>query len=296
MNNEYLFVGEDLKLHTGEEAKERLEGMNDEKFFDGAKGVVCVPKDRWHLAQSYEKRTWMDACSHATDDRNEEHAKEFDNFRALFGPSYSRAIELGCGPFTNLRVIARYVDVGRCVLLDPLIESYKTHRNCAYLHGKVVVAESRFSQALGKNKAGRALRRLVRMAHPSCLEEGLVIEKTLPSPIEEMPDCGKFDLVVMINVIEHCYDIHAIFDKILYLCRAGTRFVFHDRLFRPDEVQQEVKSRFDAGHPLRVGQNIIREFLEQNFVTLFEHVTDIPDRVGDIDLTEKGIYFIGERV
>lgn len=295
MDSDYLYVDDDLKLYKGDAAKARLATTNDMQFIEDGKGVVQVPKSRWQLAQRYEKRTWMEASSHATDDRNEEHAANFDDYEVLRDETFSRAIELGCGPFTNLRVLGKRLRIASCVLLDPLIQSYLGHRHCTYRHGKVVVEGSRINEVLGKSKFRRAIRRLIRVARPGALEQGIPIELLVASPIEEMPDCGKFDLVVMINVIEHCYDINTIFDKVLMLCRPGTVFIFHDRLFDADEVVDEVKSRFDAGHPLRVSGHLINNFLEENFIPLMEKRMEIADTVGDIDLTENGIYYIGKR-
>jgi len=59
-------------------------------------------------------------------------------------------------------------------------------------------------------------------------------------------------MVVMINVIEHCFNIERIFAAIIELCRKDTVFVFHDRLYSAFRVKRSATQRFDAGHPLKV--------------------------------------------
>ena len=295
MSRNYLFVDADLIVHTGEEARQRVEKTNDAQYLEGEKGVVKVPRSRWSTAQQYEKKTWMQQGAHTTDDRNEEHRAGFDDYRAIAGRKFARAIELGCGPFTNLRVLGRYAEIGRGVLLDPLTDSYLSHRHCSYRHGHVKLANSPLNARLGGWLPARAARRLIRIAWPRLLESGIPLEQRIASPIEEMPDCGTFDLVVMINVLEHCYDIERIFANVLRLARPGTVFVFHDRLYDPCEMRHELATRFDAGHPLRIAGPVITEFLEKHFESLAESRVEVVDQVQGIDLAELGIYYIGVR-
>nr|WP_231402786.1 methyltransferase domain-containing protein [Caenimonas aquaedulcis] len=237
----------------------------------------------------------MEDAAHATDDRNDEHAASFDHYAAIAGRAFDRAIELGCGPFTNLRVLARHMSIGRCVLLDPLIASYPAHRHCTYRHGRVKVAPSGLERSLGTSLPGRALRRLVRTVRPAWLEQGIPVERKLAFPIEEMPACGAFDLVVMINVLEHCFDAPRIFEALLRISKPGAAFVFHDRLYDTGEVESESRHRFDAGHPLRIGTPVIMDFLARHFDALHQRVADVADHAHGIDLSGRGIYFIGVR-
>lgn len=292
MSNDYLYVDENLNIYTGEDARGRVSGTNDAQFLEGEKGILRVPMSRWGTAQQYEKKTWMEQCAHAVDDRNQEHCAEFDGYRSIAGRRFPRAIELGCGPFTNLRVLGRYVEIERCVLLDPLVDTYLQHRHCSYRHGKVTTAPSALHRRLSSALALRAVRRLVRSVAPEFLEAGIPVERRFAVPIEEMQDCGTFDLVVMINVLEHCFDVERIFANVLKLCRPGTVFVFHDRLYDPAEVQRHAVTRFDAGHPLRIAGPLVIEFLEKNFTILVQRFVDVTDQVRGINLTERGLYCI----
>ncbi len=295
MSSDYLYVDQDLHIYTGEEARVRVKHTNDTQYLEGDKGILRVPRSRWSTAQHYEKKTWMESSAHAVDDRNEEHCAGFDDYKSIAGRRFKQAIELGCGPFTNMRVLGRFVGIDRCILLDPLIDSYLSHRHCSYRNDHVRTAPSALDQRLGASRPLRAVRRLVRMAWPRLLEVGIPIEQRIATPIEEMPDCGTFDLVVMINVLEHCYDIERIFANLLRLCRPGTVFVFHDRLYQPAEVRRDALTRFDAGHPLRIAGPVVVDFLEKHFEPLAERCVEVADEIHGIDLTERGIYHIGVR-
>jgi SAM-dependent methyltransferase len=114
-------------------------------------------------------------------------------------------------------------------------------------------------------------------------------------PIEEMPGSQAYDLVVMLNVLEHCYDASVIFDKILSILQPGGVFVFHDKLFTAAQAENDVQTRFDAGHPLRVGGTVIETFLETNFTPLYAKHGVVEDGFEEHDLSRDGIWFIGTR-
>jgi SAM-dependent methyltransferase len=295
MTDPHLFIDENLEAHTGESARERLASTNDLAYLQDGKGIVRVPRSRWATAQAYERRTWMEAAAHAHEDRNDAHAASFDDYSVLARCEFKRAIELGCGPFTNLRVIARRTRIESCVLLDPLIESYQQHRHCAYSSTQLRVAPSGINTRLGANVLLRALRRLLRFVAPRSLYRGVPVERLIASPVEEMPACGTFDLVVIVNVLEHCFDADLIFDRLLQMCPPGSILVFHDRLYSPEEITSDLQKRYDAGHPLRIAAPEIRRFLIEHFKPLHEREVDLVDESFGLDLTERGLYFIGER-
>ncbi|EWM20217.1 hypothetical protein Naga_100748g4 [Nannochloropsis gaditana] len=53
---------------------------NDKCFFHPDYGVAKVSKERWQGAQKAENNTWLEQ---RTSDRNEEHARNFNNYAAL---------------------------------------------------------------------------------------------------------------------------------------------------------------------------------------------------------------------
>ncbi|HEY2090735.1 MAG TPA: class I SAM-dependent methyltransferase [Thermoanaerobaculia bacterium] len=293
-DSKYLYVDENLHFVTGDEAERALRDHSDAAFLDPAKGVVRVPKERWRQAQKYERDTWLVANAGASDDRNVAHEAAFGGYAAIESRSFQHAIELGCGPFTNLRIVARHCRIERCSLLDPLIREYLNHPHCTYDEHALRIGETALSHKLGTTQIGRALRRVVRAVSPALVEKRVAVAQLLPMPIEEMPS-GRYDLVVMINVLEHCFDATVIFQRILEILPPGGVLVFHDKLFEPSEIADDVRTRFDAGHPLRVGRPVIEAFVNDHFTPLYRRAEKVADEFDDIDLTRDGIYFIGER-
>ncbi|HEV7573163.1 MAG TPA: methyltransferase domain-containing protein [Thermoanaerobaculia bacterium] len=294
-DKKYLYVDETLRILTGSDAESALRTQSDAAFLDPRDGVVHVPKTRWQQAQRYERDTWMVANADTDDDRNSDHAAGFDGYAALAGRTFAHAIELGCGPFTNLRIIARRCTTQRCSLLDPLIEEYLKHPHCTYDRRALRTEQTAVSVALRRNRPGRAVRRVLNALMPGTLSRRVPIEELLPMPIEEMPARSGYDMVVMLNVLEHCYDARTIFKTIAGMLKPGGVFIFHDKLFAAKDVADDVATRFDAGHPLRVGGEMIESFLDQNFTPLFTRRGIVEDSFEEHDLSREGIYFIGER-
>jgi SAM-dependent methyltransferase len=294
-DKKYLYVDEKLHMLIGDDAKRALAVQSDAEFLDSGGGVVRVTKQRWHQAQRYERDTWMIANADASDDRNTSHDEGFAGYAALHGRRFANAIELGCGPFTNLRLIARRCTIDRCSLLDPLINDYLKHPHCTYDRHRLRTDEKHLGVVLGRTLPGRAIRRLVRALAPGMLSHSVPVGELFPIPIEEMPPGSAYDLAVMLNVLEHCYDAEAIFEKILGILKPGGVFVFHDKLFTAAEAAEDVATRFDAGHPLRVSDGLIKSFLEKNFTPLFADHRIVEDGFEEHDLSRDGVYFIGMR-
>jgi SAM-dependent methyltransferase len=115
-----------------------------------------------------------------------------------------------------------------------------------------------------------------------------------PVPIEELDIKNKFDLVVMINVVEHCYDVNKIFRKIMDISRPGSIFVFYDKYFDKNELNERIESWYDAGHPLRVSGDIFDEFLKKNFYALLYKINYFSANKRGLDLSWRGLFFIGK--
>lgn len=156
-----------------------------------------VDVDVWQEAQAYERRTWLTfPGSDMADDRNLDHAVAFGHYRTLLNIHFTRAVELGCGPFTNIRYILPVAArVDHLVLVDPLASEYEDHKWCRY---------------------GRLLR-------PG--------DELIASAIEDLPEMEPFGLVVMINVIEHCRDSDAVFATVARLLAPGGWLVAHEHVW-----------------------------------------------------------------
>lgn len=251
---EKLFISASASVKSGQDAERLIKRKNDTRYLKKDKGIVKVDRRRWHEAQTYEEKTWMVYNSGASDDRNLDHLNGFDGYKAIEGKKFNSAIELGCGPFTNLRLILPKIKVGQIDLLDPLLESYLLHPYCTYKSGEL---------------------------------DGYKV-KTVAKPIEEFEPTKKYDLVVIINVLEHCFDTDQIFKKILDMLKPGAVLVFEDKLYSAQHIKPQ--ELYDAGHPLRIRQEVIKEFLHSNFKKQYERIlveksADEPD----------SIYFIGTK-
>lgn len=290
---DFHFVDEDFNILKGEDARNALEETSDEKYLSEDKGIVHVPRSRWEVAQIFERTGWMEMWSGAADDRNYRHKADFDDYQTLSGMTFDHAIELGCGPFTNLRLIAQVCTIKRCTLLDPLIMTYLGHKHCSY-NKRMLRCESVLSRLLSAPKPLRGIRRIVRYLAPLLLVKQIPVHELIASPIEEMPVRASYDLIVIINVIEHCYDIDLVFDRIINMAAPDAVLVFHDKYYEHETVSQLVKGHYyEAGHPLMVDRSVIDGFLENHFEPLFrrtvqksiEHIPVMPEY--------DGLFFIG---
>ncbi|PIT98118.1 MAG: hypothetical protein COT71_02550 [Candidatus Andersenbacteria bacterium CG10_big_fil_rev_8_21_14_0_10_54_11] len=203
----------------GAVAKERLRQENDRNYLVAGKGVIAVDRRRWQTAQEFEYRTWMIDGQHVRDDRNRYHRAAFDNYTALASRSFKRGIELGCGPFTNIRHILRYCRVAELHLLDPLLHHYLHHP-----HRKYTKAGLRVWQ---RNRGISLPRRQPVVFHNTSIEE---FKPASPN---------QCDLIVMINVLEHCMNAKRVFATIQSLAAPGAFFVFADKYYSATRLPSE---------------------------------------------------------
>ncbi len=233
-----IFVASPVEVYYDHEAAARLETTNDAGFAS-ARGIVTVDIERWRRAQRYEYETWLHYNLDARTDRNEDHRDAFAGYAAL-PENVGDIIELGCGPFTNVRYIVDTHKATSLTLLDPLIDDYERgHPNCTYKGWKLYGYD---------------------VAH-------------VATPTEAWRTARQFDMVVMVNMLPHCYDADVIFATVRRILKPGGVLVFHEtaQLYGPMEI-------YDVGHPLALTQETINTFLSE-FETLYQN----------------GDYFIGRR-
>lgn len=204
--------------------------------------TLAVSEERWRRAQEWEAAFWRSQNPAAAqtlaarakrlvkralgmrsvtegDDWNHWWAEQFENYRAL--PSrMESAIELGCGPYTNLRLILPGREVRRVVCSDPLMKHYLTF-------------EERW--------LGQAWRR------------GAV--EVDDHAIEECPfESDTFDLVVMINVLDHVRDALECLRQAARIARPGGWLVVGQDLSNADDVSRTGE---DIGHPIRIDHDTL---------------------------------------
>lgn len=208
---------------------------------------MSVDRERWKQAQEWELALWKRAQTrtgwrrfaypilrpllsvfrpkHVTgDDWNEWWAKQFDEYGFLPG-HLGDYIELGCGPYTNTRLILKDRTADRVVCSDPLAGEYVKFK-------------------------GRWLSEAV--AH------GTVELDT--HPIEETPfPAGTFDVVVLINVLDHVRDADACMRTAVGLLKPGGYLVFGQNLVNVEAMGQY--EWFEEGHPIRATDEDVEEHL-----------------------------------
>jgi SAM-dependent methyltransferase len=289
-----IFIDGDTRVFEGEEAAARLAQRNDGRFYEPDRGVARVDHERWLEAQRYERKTWMEHNRSALDDRNRQHLERFFGYRALAGRHFERAIELGCGPFTNLRLILQVASAGRIHLLDPLVRDYVDHPLCRFRGGRLGglrlpplasllalrTPRVALSELAGALRAGGVLGRPVQLEATS---------------IEDFRTEQRFDLVVMINVIEHCRDVDAVLRKVDEILLPGGTFVFHDKFMSPAGVRATLEDVYDAGHPIRIQRGVVDAFLEPRFHLEFRAEFRDVDEFGGLQFDTTSVYFVGRR-
>lgn len=218
-----IFVSSPIDVLTGDDAKHALATTNDTRF-ETEDGVLVVDKERWQQAQEYERRTWMELNLGAMEDRNNFHADMFAQYAAL-PQELGDVIELGCGVFTNTRHI---LNTGRTAssitLIDPLIEDYKTHPNCAYADGTINGMECTLV-----NKA-----------------------------VEAYSTKKRFDTLILVNVLTHCYDAPKVLKMAHTWLKDGGWLVFAEF---PQSAS--ASDHYDVGHPIMPKEHVLETFLGQ---------------------------------
>lgn len=257
------YVDIDINVHTGQKAEQLISKDNDLKYLT-EDGIIFVDNERWQRAQTYENRTWMVQCLCANDDHNGRNMEKFDNFARLEGLSPKSIIELGCGPFTNMRLfVPLFPSIEKVSLLDPLITSYLNHPNCSYKDGTL---------------CGKKVDLISWPIENFCLNDVFV----------------SFDIVMMINVLEHCQSVSIIFENIKNIMKEGSIFIFSDMVLDIEVIKKMTENAWDAGHPIRISKNYMERFLD-NFETLYrkdEKIMLNADLDGGYEAT--WFYFIGK--
>jgi SAM-dependent methyltransferase len=217
--------------------------------------VLSVSEERWRQAQGWESSVWRQANQknswlkilakfaraaktpnllysylrfrdfYRGDDWNFWWAHAFDNYEGL-PKTVERALEIGCGPFTNMRLISKRCNIRNICCSDPLISVYTQFR-LTWL-----------SKQVAKNGA-----------------------RAVPVKGEELgfPD-GYYDLVVCINVLDHVQDSRRCMEEMLRVTRPGGSIVFGQDLCDDDDLA-DLHYRTHIGHPIKLHHTTLDEIL-----------------------------------
>lgn len=219
---------------------------DDSKYIENNK-IIKVDHQRWLKAQEFEKECWQKAWN-LQDDWNLWWKKQFDNYDIIennLPEDGARIIEVGCGPFTNMRIIEsilQYKNNLNIYLSDPLIDSYLELPSCWV-----------------KENANRK-------------DKKIFIDN---SQLENLKfEDNFFDLLVCINVLDHVENVDKCFEEIYRVLKKNGLFVFGQDLTdwekRNDPKPSEDK---DQGHPIRINEEYCDEKLT-NYESLFKKMID----------------------
>src|SRR5215469_12331889 len=187
----------------------------------------CVERTsvaKWSEAQAWERNFWIREQKNLArygkniawyllsrvglrekcrgDDSNRWWKKQFDGYTFL-PPTIENAIEVGCGPYTNMRLIRQVCHPRNLVLSDPLIETYAGFRLS-------------FIQEMSQKRA--------------CTLDNHALE-TLPF------GNATFDLVVMINVLDHVQDAIACIHTLSRLLKRQGIIIIGQDLTNEDDLR-----------------------------------------------------------
>jgi ubiquinone/menaquinone biosynthesis C-methylase UbiE len=218
-----------------------------------------VSHDRWQAAQKWEREFWVTshrlmarhgrnwvwrflsafglAPKYRGDDWNHWWKQQFDAYSFL-PPVIPNALEVGCGPYTNVRLMLDRCRFEHLYLSDPLIRSY---------------AEFKLSFVAEMHRAGAC----VLDDHPL---EALLFESNY------------FDLAVMINVLDHVEDAPRCMDNLIRVIKPGGILILGQDLTNEEDPLPSPQDAGSIGHPIRLDHHWFAPYLDKGFSPIIRKV------------------------
>jgi ubiquinone/menaquinone biosynthesis C-methylase UbiE len=225
--------------------------------------VVSVDNKKWHEAQEFESAVWVKSNRensifqvvmkflralkndprhflelvwywdfYAGDDWNFWWKRAFEDYKVL-PPSFNKALEVGCGPYTNMRLLYKVRKIGEMHCLDPLMDLY-----LSFKHNWLAV----------QAKQGKV--------------------HTYKSQGEKLAFADStFDLVICNNVLDHVENAEACLDEIYRVLCPGGYFIFGQDLSNEEdlEMQKEKERGFFVGHPIKLHHELLDQMLNLRY-------------------------------
>lgn len=223
-----------VNISYDSEALKELSKCNDKQYWSDRLGIIKIDESRWSIAQKFEIEGWSRHWSDHVDDRSTEHDGIFNEYKCV-DKNLGDVVELGCGPFTQVRHLMskRGFKVNRLTLVDPLINSYATLSNCSYKNGSLCG----LSVELVNSKA----------------EDFLTFTRL-----------ESYDTVICINVLEHVQDVQKIFENINKMLIPGGTLILGERTYN----NLDIDMLYDIGHPIRI-KSVVIDDLIKNYDVLY---------------------------
>lgn len=250
--------------------------------------ILGVSEKRWSDAQEFESSLWVRSNQrnsylkvmakfvkavrnpkmlfnylryhdfYCGDDWNYWWMEQFENYRRL-PKSFERALEIGCGPYTNIRLISKKCKIKEIYCCDPLIDVYTSF--------KLTWLSTQFS----KNS--------IKISNDKC--ENLRF------------DDNYFDLVVCINVLDHVQNAEKCLKEMLRVTKQGGFVVLGQDLSNEEDLSNRIV-REDTGHPIKIHHTTIDALFDNTCESLLKKI--LPRDKGRNPFAHYGTFiFIGQK-
>jgi len=217
-----------------------------------------VDYERWQVAQNWEREHWLRnnkalgkygknyiwrmlalfgmVEKYRGDDRNGWWRQAFDGYHML-PADVDNALEVGCGPYTNMRLISQVCQPKHLFLSDPLIRTY--------VQFKMTFVKEMYRKA-------------------ACYLDD--------HPIEELPFANDyFGLIVMINVLDHVRDARLCMTNLIRILRPGGLFVIGQDLTNEEDLAKQPDG-LEVGHPVTLDEKWFAPYIGTKFETVFSKI------------------------
>jgi SAM-dependent methyltransferase len=219
-----------------------------------------VTRERWLEAQKWEQSHWVHTqrmraryfknviwrllsaaglvSKYRGDDWNAWWQRQFDDYN--FVPAeVENAIELGCGPYTNVRLMLNRTRINHLVLSDPLIRTY--------VNFKLTFVSEMYRKS-------------------ACVLDDHDLEALPFAP-------NYFDLAVMINVLDHVHDARKCMENLVSVVRPGGLLIIGQDLTNEEDLKVLRHDPGAVGHPIKLNHEWFEPFL-QGFQPIIKKVLD----------------------
>jgi ubiquinone/menaquinone biosynthesis C-methylase UbiE len=233
-----------------------------------------VSEDKWNIAQNWERKHWINEQKelgkygkniawrilsilgmverYRGDDRNQWWAKAFDNYNFL-PKNVNNAIEVGCGPYTNWRLIQNMCKPSYLFLSDPLIRTY-----------------IKFKRTYLRDMYNKGM---------CCIDA---------HPLEELPFAEEyFDVAVMINVLDHVMNPDTCMRNLLRVVRRGGIVIIGQDLTNAEDLAKHPEG-LQIGHPITVDEEWFKTYLENEYNVIINKI--LPREAGWAPQWHYGTY------
>jgi SAM-dependent methyltransferase len=209
-----------------------------------------VDRDRWLAAQQWEEAHWIRSQKargkygknviwkmlHSLglvekfrgDDWNLWWKTRFEEYNFL-PQKVENAIEVGCGPYTNIRHMLDKCSPEHLFLSDPLIKTYIKFKLAFTAHA---------------------------YKHSFCILDD--------HPLEEIPyRDAYFDLSVMINVLDHVRDAALCMENLIRITKPGGWIIIGQDLTNSEDIETLSRDAGLVGHPIKISHEWFTPYLEK---------------------------------